>query len=71
MANSIIVYSSARLDAQSLSLVKAFAKSNYQITSPVEQVIDPSLIAGFKVNINGIEHDFSVAGELARLGQAL
>jgi len=71
MANSITVYSSARLDAPSLARIKDFAKANYHLTCSVEQVVDPLLIAGFKVNINGIEHDFSVAGKLARLGQAL
>lgn len=71
MTNLITVKTSARLDVKSVARIKDFVKTTYKVTAGVEQIIDKSLVAGFIININGIEHDYSLSGELARLSQAI
>lgn len=71
MKNLILVKTSARLDVQSVARIKDFVKTTYKVSPGVEQIIDKSLVAGFIININGIKHDYSLRGKLARLSQAI
>lgn len=62
--------SSVKLDKVSLAKVSAFAKEKGVTTLP-EATIDLKLIAGFVLEIDGTEYDYSLKGALNRLSKAL
>lgn len=65
------VRSAIKLDTKSLLSMAKFIKSKHGVEPQIEVTIDPSLIAGFKLNVEGVEYDYSLSGSLDRLEQEL
>lgn len=60
-----------KLDDQSLKAVAKFVKAKHGLDCQLVTKLAPELIAGFKLNVLGVEYDYSLAGSLDRLEQAL
>ncbi|RLF28422.1 MAG: hypothetical protein DRN14_04250 [Thermoplasmata archaeon] len=74
-ATTIVQLRSAiKLDADAIKMIIKFIKNKLnspKSTIEVNEIVDPQLIAGFKLNINGVEYDYSLTGSLNRLAQEL
>lgn len=58
------------LDKESSAKIASLAKSLGVSSLPTAQ-IEPSLLAGFVLEIEGTEYDYSLKGALNRLGNSL
>lgn len=68
---AVNVISAIKLDDKSLLTLAEFIKSKHAIEPEIKVKLDPSLIAGFKFIVEGVEYDYSLDGSLNRLEQEL
>lgn len=68
---TVQVRSAIKLDSAAEKTIKKFASDKLTGPLEIETIIDPGLIAGFKLNISGMEYDYSLSGSLSRLAQEL
>lgn len=62
-----LIRTSSKLDASTLKLVNKHLTSLSKQNLSIEQVVEPSLIAGFVIEVGGKEYDYSIKGSLAKL----
>ncbi len=67
----VTVKSAIKPDADSLSQIAAFAKKKLGREVKLEVVLDKDVIAGFVIEIAGLEYDYSLRGSLSRLAKTL
>lgn len=68
---TVTVRSAIKLDSKSLAAITKFATKKLGHAVKPEVSLDPKLIAGFKLNLDGIEYDYSLSGSLEALAQEL
>lgn len=61
------VRSAVKLDDKSLASMTKFVKNKHGRDCEIEVKLDPDLIAGFKLLVEGVEYDYSLSGSLTRL----
>jgi len=67
----VTVRSAIKLDQKSLLSMAKFIKAKHGQECEIKVTIDPELIAGFKINVAGLEYDYSLSGSLDQLEQEL
>ena len=68
--SNVIFKTALKLDKDLSSKIASFAKGKGVATLPVA-IVDEKLLAGFVLEIDGIEYDYSLAGSLTRLAKSL
>lgn len=71
MGEQVTIKSASKLDSDSLKQITSFVKSKLGKDVKIKESLDKTLIAGFKLEMAGVEYDYSIKGSLDRLSKVL
>lgn len=69
-SSNVTLRIASKLSGDDVAKVASFAKKHGVSTLPTAK-IDSNLLGGFVLEIDGTEYDYSLSGDLSRLGKSL